>query len=128
MKAQILYCNALDPVSGAICGLPLDHTENHRGTFRHGVAQWPYDSGRERKGAVMDGITLIAFERRRQTKMGWTSEHDDAHDIGELAQAAAAYAKVASAQTRGAMADEFGADMMVSEGEWPFEAASWAPS
>jgi hypothetical protein len=39
------------------------------------------------------GVDLIAIERRRQmTAEGWTSEHDDQHDDGSLANAAAVYA------------------------------------
>lgn len=38
-------------------------------------------------------ITEIAAERRRQVEVeGWTAKHDDAHDDGEMAQAAACYA------------------------------------
>jgi hypothetical protein len=38
-------------------------------------------------------ITEIAAERSRQVEVeGWTLEHDDAHDSGELADAAACYA------------------------------------
>jgi hypothetical protein len=40
-----------------------------------------------------DGIDRIASERRRQIQVeGWTAEHDDEHDDGELAFAAACYA------------------------------------
>lgn len=43
------------------------------------------------------GATMIADERARQiAKEGWTSEHDDEHEQGELAQAAACYALGAS--------------------------------
>lgn len=39
------------------------------------------------------GIELIAEERARQVaKEGWTPAHDDEHDDGALAQAAACYA------------------------------------
>lgn len=41
----------------------------------------------------MSVIEEIAAERRRQMEVeGWTPEHDDAHDMGELAQAGACYA------------------------------------
>lgn len=41
----------------------------------------------------MNGIELIAAERERQLKSeGWTAEHDDAHDNGELVMAARCYA------------------------------------
>jgi len=39
------------------------------------------------------GVELIAAERQRQMEVeGWTPEHDDVHDRGELAIAAACYA------------------------------------
>lgn len=41
----------------------------------------------------MDGVERIAAERRRQIETeGWTPEHDDRHEHGELAIAAACYA------------------------------------
>ncbi len=41
----------------------------------------------------MNGIERIAKERKRQTdKLGWSPEHDDHHDGGELALVAACYA------------------------------------
>lgn len=40
-----------------------------------------------------DGVTLIAEERRRQMAVeGWTPAHDDEHDEGQMAAAAACYA------------------------------------
>lgn len=39
------------------------------------------------------GVDLIAAERQRQiSQEGWTPEHDDEHDPGELSSAGAAYA------------------------------------
>lgn len=41
----------------------------------------------------MSALDDIAAERRRQVEEeGWTTEHDDQHDRGELARAAACYA------------------------------------
>jgi hypothetical protein len=41
----------------------------------------------------MSGIERIAAERRRQVEeLGWTPEHDDEHNAGQLAMAAACYA------------------------------------
>lgn len=41
----------------------------------------------------MSGIQAIATERQRQMDVeGWTPEHDDTHDKGEMAVAAACYA------------------------------------
>lgn len=37
-------------------------------------------------------IELITEERSRQISQGWLAEHDDTHDEGELARAAAEYA------------------------------------
>lgn len=38
------------------------------------------------------GVALIAAERNRQIAVeGWTPEHDDTHDCGELVSAAEAY-------------------------------------
>lgn len=43
--------------------------------------------------ALMDVISEIQAERHRQRwDEGWTQEHDDAHDKGEMAAAAACYA------------------------------------
>lgn len=40
-----------------------------------------------------DGVSIIARERQRQVQVkGYTPEHDDEHDLGELALAAALYA------------------------------------
>lgn len=45
----------------------------------------------------MNGIQKIAAERTRQIQdENWTPEHDDAHQNGELAEAAAVYAKYAT--------------------------------
>lgn len=44
-------------------------------------------------GAVQDGVSLIAEERRRQVREeGWSIDHDDKHEDGALAAAAACYA------------------------------------
>ncbi len=51
---------------------------------------------------MASGVELIAEERARQiAKEGWTDEHDDAHDEGEMAEAAAVYALCAVEQARG---------------------------
>lgn len=42
VDGHIRQCDAIHLETGAVCELPLDHTENHRGAFRGGVAQWPY--------------------------------------------------------------------------------------
>lgn len=41
----------------------------------------------------MTGVELIAAERQRQIEVeGWTPDHDDEHDDGQIAKAAAVYA------------------------------------
>jgi hypothetical protein len=36
-------CAAVHEKTRARCELPLNHAENHRGGFDHGVAQWPHE-------------------------------------------------------------------------------------
>lgn len=58
----------------------------------------------------MSVIDEIAAERRRQVEAeGWTAEHDDSHNLGELASAAGVYAFGAAVDDaeRGVM-DDFG--------------------
>lgn len=44
-------------------------------------------------GVLAGGVGMIARERQRQIEQeGWTPEHDDEHDLGELSIAAACYA------------------------------------
>jgi hypothetical protein len=45
------------------------------------------------------GIELIAAERKRQVKKGWTAKHDSGHTDGELSMAASVYAEIASHRT-----------------------------
>jgi len=62
----------------------------------------------------MSAIEEVAAERARQRlEEGWTSEHDDSHDDGVLARAAACYALNAT----GIVADVF----------WPFARRWWKP-
>lgn len=74
-------------------------------------------------------ITHAAFdvllERRRQIEAeGWTPEHDDQHDQGELAQAGAVYAANAVWADQGAKeARQF----FVPNG-WPWAREWWKPS
>jgi hypothetical protein len=61
-----------------------------------------------------EGIALITAERQRQVSVeGWTPEHDDEHENGELASAAMAYA--------------WGAPMYAGVRLWPWEANWWKP-
>jgi len=70
-----------------------------------------------------DGVALIAAERRRQVEQeGWTPEHDDRHDGGELAEAAACYA----APWFPPRPRDEGAPPIAPEG-WPWGARWWKP-
>lgn len=77
------------------------------------------------------GIERIAEERQRQLDVeGWTKEHDNKHDGGELADAAVCYADLAAAQVRGATAGELREEYIdgFSEIDWPFEDEGFKPS
>lgn len=73
------------------------------------------------------GAFLIAAERQRQiTREGWTPEHDDSHDGGELVAAAVAYAQ--EAQNRMAEGDIWPRHTKEHPpGLWPFN-DGWNPS
>ena|SRR5690606_26741278 len=66
-------------------------------------------------------IDLIAQERKRQINIeGWTPPHDQDHDKGELALAAAAYA----------LAEEIRDETKSNRSPywWPWEEQSWKPT
>lgn len=65
----------------------------------------------------MNVIEEIAAERKRQREVeGWTEQHDDEHDWGQLALAASCYAAHAAGRYRG-----------VRPGAWPWEPQWWKP-
>lgn len=65
-------------------------------------------------------IAGIVAERKRQMEVeGWTLEHDDEHDDGSLARAAACYAMPAAIRIMAA-----GVNETVKSRVWPL---SWAP-
>ncbi len=72
------------------------------------------------RAQLSGGIALITAERQRQIREeGWTAEHDDKHDMGELAKAAACYAV---------------GEQIIKEGYgystelWPWDTEWWNPS
>lgn len=66
------------------------------------------------------GIDLIAEERHRQVESeGWTAEHDDGHDRGQIAVAALNYLMFVCDNRR------FGDDVTY---RWPWSGAWWKPS
>lgn len=71
----------------------------------------------------MTGVDLIAAERERQVSQeGWTFEHDDKHDAGEIACAAACYA-LATVITAPKVQDSH-----IYARYWPWERLWWKPS
>ncbi|UEP42714.1 hypothetical protein [Burkholderia sp. B21-005] len=58
----------------------------------------------EPRAEVTDATRDVLAERRRQVEdEGWTPEHDDEHNGGEMASAAASYAQRAGMHEAGAM-------------------------
>lgn len=79
------------------------------------------------------GTELIADERQRQiSQEGWSPEHDDTHENGELTMAAMCYGSVASAEARGSSADEWPVEMFNGFNDslvsWPWEEEAYKPS
>jgi hypothetical protein len=74
-------------------------------------------------------LHAIATERRRQIQgEGWTEEHDDEHDAGELAAAAACYAMNAADRLHPYSQGD-GASMPgeAPPAGWPFDVEHWKP-
>lgn len=70
------------------------------------------------------GIELIAAERMRQmTDEGWTPEHDDEHDAGEIAFAAMSYACPPGVEVRSSGTAWGGSPPRT----WPWDARAWKP-
>lgn len=75
-----------------------------------------------RIGEGFQGVSAIAMERMRQIeKEGWTADHDDSHQCGEMATAAACYALTHARWIEGG-ATEIGDEM------WPWDREWWKPS
>lgn len=69
-----------------------------------------------RLSAGADGVGLIAAERQRQVSVeGWTTVHDDGHELGEMARAASCYA----------MPDGWRHQLVKLC--WPWDATWWKP-
>ena len=77
----------------------------------------------ERLAGRKDAIEEVYAERRRQVDTeGWTPEHDDEHDTGEMAAAAAAYSFEAFTKT----SQRYFAHEAI--GFWPWSVSWWKPS
>jgi hypothetical protein len=73
----------------------------------------------------MTGVELIAAERKRQVEVeGWTPEHDDEHEAGEIALAASCYAL--DFQDRRMIL--FGQECDITDYLWPWESRWWKPT
>jgi hypothetical protein len=71
------------------------------------------------------GAAAIAAERAAHiSREGWTPEHDDEHNEGELAYAAACYAFTAAEQVRG---DATPFDQRAPLIYWPWDSKWWKP-
>src|SRR5688572_15847928 len=73
----------------------------------------------------MTGIIMIAEKARTNREhKGYTAEHDDSHDKGEMCEAAIAYITVA--HTQQVIGD---CEMAKAVPDcWPFEMEAWKPS
>lgn len=77
---------------------------------------------------VTSAIYDVVFERRRQVEAeGWTAEHDDEHDGGDLATAATCYALNAACTLH--PYDGNGYDPLTEfSPAWPWEPQWWKPT
>lgn len=70
-------------------------------------------------------IADVLAERRRQVEMeGWTAEHDDEHDMGELALASASYAINGAEWEHGTSTS---AMRLMPPDVWPWDDSWWKP-
>jgi hypothetical protein len=72
------------------------------------------------------GAEMIAAERQRQMEQeGWTPEHDDMHDAGDLARAAACYTLPAHLRREARWA---WGDRGPRPHDWPWGSQWWKPT
>lgn len=92
------------------------YTQLKRAFYRGVGLRFARQEVRELFNMASEGIQMIAAERKRQIDVeGWTPDHDDEHDAGELAQAAAVYAMP---PPRSVIVKEL----------WPWTRSSWKPT
>jgi hypothetical protein len=80
----------------------------------------------------LSGVDMIAAERARQvSEEGWTPEHDDQHEGGEIARAAACYAYVASCtdlvREVDALSKDGASDIVMIRRSWSWDWKFWKP-
>lgn len=74
----------------------------------------------------MNGAELITEERKRQVEAeGWTPEHDNDHDLGELIGAAICYMVLSRRQVVMTLRED---EMKVVPHDWPWDKKWWKPS
>lgn len=74
-----------------------------------------------------DAVRDVLAERQRQIDLeGWTAEHDDAHDAGELSAAASAYS-IAAADVMHPASQGDGDYESAPPLAWPWDGAWWKP-
>jgi len=90
-----------------------------------GALRAAFNAGSRHQVRQSPGVDAIAAERERQISAeGWTPDHDDEHDEGEMARAAAAYAEMAAMQVAGEDAEFF---MTRPRPNWPWDVSWWKP-
>lgn len=126
--------NELQRVDGFIVGARVvprtaDHERERDERLIEHEEDWVRDEARrlDDDRGELDGVALIAAERRRQIdEEGWTPDHDDTHANGELALAGACYAIPAGHDT--AEAIEFRTRSLLDGSDlpalWPWQ-HSW---
>lgn len=77
---------------------------------------------------LTDAVRDMLAERARQVSAeGWTPEHDDAHDNGEMARAAACYAMQVALDNIGTPGLADATKHMIRE-MWPWSRNWWKPT
>jgi len=102
----------------------------------HPLMAWPWEPAwvprfhkwtAEKMGDKNRGSELIAQERKRQIENeGWTSEHDDSHDCGELVAAANCYRIIGNGSHGESHADADQSTASIPIG-WPWGIGGWKP-
>ena len=82
------------------------------------------------KSETKNGVQLIAAERERQIAIeGWTPDHDDEHDTGNLAASASAYLLMACEQVYPEQRRSFEAQKVYyRDHAWPLDEDFWKPA
>lgn len=85
------------------------------------------DADRKARQQEAQAWVDVLSERRRQVEAeGWTAEHDDDHDSGEMAGAASAYA-LAAADKLHPMSQGDGEFDKLPPAMWPWDYEWWKP-